>query len=392
MRPASWSTCAANLRRIRWRCRCSSDSASTSSAWRLRGWVRSAGGSVDWTLRPAAPIRRSGYSTSPLTQPASASSAAVASSPSALRRKTVPPVAPSASTARMLLALASFPSALSLSPTVSCDRKRSAVLTKVAAGRAWRATPAGSATFDSKLACTAGFLCGLRHFFERLPGRRHDRGCHGTLDEWSVYQPDVAVGLALKQVTHGEDGAAEVGEHDHALAAVGAGDRLSDRVSVGAELAVRTTAGGLDLDLGARDLGGEISQPACQFQAVRDQYNPDQLRHSPAGPNVPRNCVPEDGRSLHYRQEFSNAECFKGSQVVDPVHRPSHSHPQGAGERTSPAGRQRACRPPGIGSPDRARTPADASVARVRRAGPDLGQISARSGPAAARLLIPRPE
>src|SRR5258707_6329878 len=233
MRPASWSTCAANLRRIRWRCRCSSDSASTSSAWRLRGWVRSAGGSVDWTLRPAAPIRRSGYSTSPLTQPASASSAAVASSPSALRRKRVPPVAPSARTARMLLALATLPS----SPTVTWDRKRSAVLTKVAAGRACSATPAGSATVDSKLACTARFLCGLRDVFERLAGRRHDRGRHGPLHKRGVHQPDVTVGFALEQVTDGEDGAAEVREHDDALAAVGSRDRLSHRVSIGGQLA-----------------------------------------------------------------------------------------------------------------------------------------------------------
>src|SRR6266566_629366 len=305
---ASWSTCAVSLHQMRWRCRCSSDLAWTSSAWRLRGWARSVSGSVDWTLRPAAPIRRTGYSTSPLTQPASASSAAGASSPSALRRRTVPPVAPSASTARMLLALATLPSVSSFRPTVTCDRNRRAVLTKVAAGRAWRETPAGSATVDSKLACTAGFLCGLCHVFERLAGGRHDRGRHGSLNEWSVHQPDVAVGFALEQVTHRENGAAEVGEHDHALTAIGTGDGLSDRVSVGAQLAVRTTAGGLDLDVGARDLGGELSQPACQFQAVGDQYNPDQIRHSPAGPDMPRNRVPEDGRSLHYRQEFSNAE------------------------------------------------------------------------------------
>src|SRR5882672_8733887 len=248
-------------------------------------------------------IRRGGYSTSPLTQPESASNAAGASSPSALRCRTVPPVAPRASTARMLLALATLPSR----PTVSCDRNCSAILTKVAAGRAWSATPAGSATVDSKLACTAGFLCGPRHVFERLAGRRHDRGRHGPLDERRVHQADVPVGFALEQVTDGEDGAAEVRQHDHTLAAVGARDRLSHGVAVGAELAVRTASRGLDLHLGARDLGGEISQPARQFQAVGDQYNPDQIRHSPAG-NAPRNCVPEDGRSLHYRQEFSNAE------------------------------------------------------------------------------------
>src|ERR1700704_280806 len=304
MRPASSSTFVASQPRTRSRCRCSSDLGWTSSAWRLRVWVRGVRGSEAWTLRPAGLIRRGGYSTSPLTQPASASSAAVASSPSALRRKTVPPVAPSARTARMLLALATLPS----SPTVTCDRNLNAVLTKVAAGRAWRATPAGSATVDSKLACTAGFLCGLRHVLERLSGRRHDSGRHGSLDKGSVHQPDVTVGFALEQVADGEDGAAEVGEHDHALAAVGPRDRLSHRVSVGAQLAVRAAAGGLNFDLGAGNLGGQIGQSARQFQAVGDQYNPDQIRHSPAGLNVPRNRVPEDGRSLHYRQEFSNAE------------------------------------------------------------------------------------
>ena len=118
----------------------------------------------------------------------------------------------------------------------------------------------------------------------------------------------MAVGFALEQVTDGKDGAAEVGEHDDPLAGIGSGDRLTNGVSVGAELAVRSAAGGFDLDLGARDLGGEISQSARQFEAMGDQYNPDQIRHSPAGPDVPRNRVPEDGRSLHYRQEFSNAE------------------------------------------------------------------------------------
>src|SRR6267142_4429507 len=228
MRPASSSTCAASRRRIRLRCRSWSDWAWMSSAWRPRAWVRFVGGSADWTLLPVVLIRRGCYSTSPLTQPESASNAAGASSPSALRCRTVPPVAPRASTARMLLAFATLPSR----PTVSCDRNCSAILTKVAAGRAWSATPAGSATVDSKLACTAGFLCGLRHVFERLAGRRHDRRRHGSLHKRGVHQPDVTVGFALEQVTDGENGAAEVGEHDHSLAAIGSRDRLSDRVSV----------------------------------------------------------------------------------------------------------------------------------------------------------------
>src|SRR6267142_2351319 len=154
MRRASSSTCAASQRRMRLRCRSWLDWAWMSSAWRPRAWVRCVGGSADWTLLPVVLIRRGCYSTSPLTQPESASNAAGASSPSALRCRTVPPVAPRASTARMLLAFATLPSR----PTVSCDRNCSAILTKVAAGRAWSATPAGSATMDSKLARTAAPL------------------------------------------------------------------------------------------------------------------------------------------------------------------------------------------------------------------------------------------
>lgn len=118
----------------------------------------------------------------------------------------------------------------------------------------------------------------------------------------------MAVGLALEQVTDGEDRAAEVGEHDHALAAVGARDRLTHRVSAGAELAVWAPARGFNFDLGSRDLGREIREPTRQLPAMGDQYNPDQIRHSRRGLFTPRNRVPDDGRSLHYRQEFSNAE------------------------------------------------------------------------------------
>src|ERR1700682_1163423 len=181
------STSAAKPRRTRSRCPSWSGWAWTSSAWRRHGSVKFANRSAAWTSPRAAKPRKPAYSTSPLTQLVSAASASGASSPSALRERTVPPGAPRASTARMLFALATLP----FEPTVSWDRNRSAVLTNVAAGRAWRATPAGSATVDSELAGTARILGGSGHVFERLAGGRHDGGRDGAFDEGSVHQPDV---------------------------------------------------------------------------------------------------------------------------------------------------------------------------------------------------------
>src|SRR5260370_5023030 len=187
-----------------------------SSASRPRASAMSVSRSGPWTSRCAARPRRTGYSISPLTQLARASNAAGASSPSARSRRTLPPVAPSASTARMLLASATFPSA----PTVTRDRNRRAVFTKVAAGRACRATPARSATVDSELAGTTGILGGFRHVLQRLARRRHDRRRNGPLDERTVDQAHLARGLAFKQAANGEYAAPEVGEPDHDLPAV----------------------------------------------------------------------------------------------------------------------------------------------------------------------------
>src|ERR1700730_9410538 len=117
----------------------------------------------------------------------------------------------------MLLASAILPS----SPTVSRERKRKAVFTNVAAGRAWRATPGGSATVDSELTGTASILSRLGHILQGEARRRHDRGRHRALDEGSVDQPNVAIGLALEQVANREYGAAEIGEHHDALSAIG---------------------------------------------------------------------------------------------------------------------------------------------------------------------------
>jgi hypothetical protein len=78
----------------------------------------------------------------------------------------------------------------------------------------------------------------------------------------------VTVGPALEQVPNREDRAAEVREHYHALAAVGARDRLPHSVAVRPKLPVRTAARGLDFHLGPGDLGGQIGKAARELKAV----------------------------------------------------------------------------------------------------------------------------
>jgi hypothetical protein len=108
----------------------------------------------------------------------------------------------------------------------------------------------------------------------------------------------------LEQVAHGEDGAPEVRQHHDSLAAVRTCDRLSHGIAAGAEGPPWPAARGLDSNLRPGDLGRQIREAASELEAVGDKYNPDQIRNSPFRPAA----IPDDGRSLHYRQEFSNAE------------------------------------------------------------------------------------
>ena len=152
-------------------------------------------------MRPAA-RRQKSYSVREVTQAASASRAAGASSPSAWSVSIVPPVAPMAKTARMLLQSAVFP----LAPTLKRDRNFMAVLTKFAAGRAWSATPLGRVTKTSELAGTACLLRGSRHVLQVLASGRHDRCRYRALDQGRVHQANMTVaGPVFEDVTNGED-------------------------------------------------------------------------------------------------------------------------------------------------------------------------------------------
>ena len=93
-------------------------------------------------------------------------------------------------------------------------------------------------------------------------------------------------------------------EHNHPLAAFCSADGVPDDVAGRAERAVRTPTRGLDANLAAGHLGSQGSEAMGELKAVGDQYNPDQITHTPLMPAL----IPNDRASLHYRQEFSNAE------------------------------------------------------------------------------------
>src|SRR3954470_1792946 len=192
-------------------------------------------------------------------QAASLSTAEPASAPSARRRSVEPALAPRASTESRLLASASrSPAAMTMRAS-----KPIAARTNVAAGRAWRSTSAGSATRVSELAGIACLLGGADDVVDRGAHARGDRGGDGALHERRVGELDVAVGLALQQVTDGEDRGAEVAEDDDAVAGPArAGDRVAHAVLVRAQPTAGQTTRGLDGHIGARHLRGQLGEAA----------------------------------------------------------------------------------------------------------------------------------
>src|SRR3954453_11138850 len=144
-----------------------------------------------------------------------------------------------------------------------------AVRTKSAAGRAWRSTPAGSATVVSELVGILGLLGRADDVVEPDARARGDRRGDGALDDRGVGQADVPVGPALEQRADGEDRRAEVAEHaDAPAAAAGALDRVGHAVLVGAQPAVGPATCGLDGDGVAGHLGGELRDAFGETRAV----------------------------------------------------------------------------------------------------------------------------
>src|SRR5882762_10400499 len=150
----------------------------------------------------------------------------------------------------------------------------------------------------------------------------------------------MAVRAALEDMAHGDDRAAQVAEHDHAVALVGPTDRVADAAVIGTELAGRRPARCLDPDLGAGHLAGQLRQSAREVRAVRYDYDPDQGSS---------NWWAWRG-SLHYRSGFDNVEHPEGARWPagnHPVGRPGGADSQGARGRPAASRRERARRPPG---------------------------------------------
>src|SRR4029077_19271484 len=109
---------------------------------------------------------------------------------------------------------------------------------------------------------------------------------------------DMAVRVTLfEKVLDGQDGAAEVAQDDHAVARVSPGDGVPHGAVGGAQTAVWAASGRLHLDALAGDLRGQPGQAVREFKTVRHKYNSDQV-----------SAPPQSAVSLHYRQQFSNAE------------------------------------------------------------------------------------
>ena len=109
----------------------------------------------------------------------------------------------------------------------------------------------------------------------------------------------MAVLLVGQHLAHGEDRAAEVAEHEHAVALVGVVDGLADAVGVRPEAAVGRAARADDAHVGAGHLARELHRPGGDITAVRYDYDPDHARSS---------TVRRSGVIVNYRSRFDNAE------------------------------------------------------------------------------------
>src|SRR6185436_7320929 len=208
------------------------------------------------------------------SRPEITSSASDASAPEVSSTTSEPPVAPSASTWRMLLASARRSPAISVTDASYAAAAR----TSLPAGRAWRSTPSGSRTVRTwplELTDIPGLLGRRAHRVQVAPGGGRHRGGDGALDQRRVGQYGVdAVGHAVRQ--HGadaEDGAADIGQHHHPGAGVGLDQRAGNSAAVGAQGALGPAAGGHDRDAVSRNLAGHRGQALGDRGRVRDQYN-----------------------------------------------------------------------------------------------------------------------
>jgi hypothetical protein len=162
-------------------------------------------------------------------------------------------------------------------PTAISLEKPIAMRTNSAAGRACKATSAGSVTraSNSELTGTPGLLGGVHDRVEPLTGGRSDGGRDRPLYQRCVHQSDRVRVTVLEHVASREKGTPKVAEHNHARAAVGAFDGFCDALVAGAEIAVRTASGPLDAYLATAELGGKLGKTFGEIRAVRHDYDPN---------------------------------------------------------------------------------------------------------------------
>jgi DNA-binding IclR family transcriptional regulator len=91
----------------------------------------------------------------------------------------------------------------------------------------------------------------------------------------------MSIALALKDVADRQDRTAQVSEHDHSVALVGAPNRVAHKRVVGAECAVGTAARNLDPNLWTGHLACKFRNAAREIRAMRDNYDANHLRSSP---------------------------------------------------------------------------------------------------------------
>jgi hypothetical protein len=119
----------------------------------------------------------------------------------------------------------------------------------------------------------------LRHLRQRLaePGGNCCRD--GSLDERCLAEEHRLALLWRQEVERGlgaQDGAAEVHEHEHAVAGVGPADRLHDANSVRAERPfLGQPTGKLELDVRSGHLGRELADALRECRAVGNDHDPD---------------------------------------------------------------------------------------------------------------------
>jgi hypothetical protein len=78
----------------------------------------------------------------------------------------------------------------------------------------------------------------------------------------------MAFTVAVEHLAHGEDGAAEITQQQHAIPLIGSRNRRADEFVRRPEATILIAAGRLDMDVGSRHLTGKEGQTSSQLGAM----------------------------------------------------------------------------------------------------------------------------